>query len=405
MTTSLHQTITIMEPLHAFTPVQEIKLRTDRIRKLMEKASVDAILISTNANIYYTTGRVFDGYVYIPAEGGPLYFVRKPVGLEGEGVVKIHKPEQIMPMLAELGIAAPKKLGPELALSEYLTVKRLEAAFPDSTVADASAIMREARSVKTDYEVEQIRRSGMKHCTVYKKIPKLYREGMSDVELQIEIERTSRLEGCLGQFRVAGSSMEIHMGSVLAGPNADSPSPYDFSMGGAGVDPSLPVGADGTIIQPGMTVMVDTNGDFTGYMSDLTRVYTPADISPLAQKAHQCSIDICHAIEKAARPGVKASDLYELAQDMAKSRSLEHYFMGHRQKAGFIGHGVGIDINEMPVLSPRSRDILQLNNVIAVEPKFVIPEVGAVGIENTYVVRADGLECLTDMTEQIIRLQ
>ena len=83
---------------------------------------------------------------------------------------------------------------------------------------------------------------------------------------------------------------------------------------------------------------------------------------------------------------------------------LDDYFMGHAQKAGFVGHGVGIEVNEMPVLAPRSKDILQYNNVIAIEPKFVIPEVGAVGIENTYVVRETHLECLTNFPEQISEL-
>lgn len=78
--------------------------------------------------------------------------------------------------------------------------------------------------------------------------------------------------------------------------------------------------------------------------------------------------------------------------------------MGHKQKAGFIGHGVGIEINELPVIAPRSHDILQENNVIALEPKFVIPHVGAVGIENTYRVTASGLESLTLAPEEIIDL-
>ena len=71
------------------------------------------------------------------------------------------------------------------------------------------------------------------------------------------------------------------------------------------------------------------------------------------------------------------------------------YFMGHRSHAGFVGHGIGIEVNEAPVLAPRSKDILQAGNVIAVEPKFVIPGVGAVGVENTYIVTDKGGECIT----------
>ena len=89
---------------------------------------------------------------------------------------------------------------------------------------------------------------------------------------------------------------------------------------------------------------------------------------------------------------------------MAREAGLHEYFMGHRQKAGFVGHGVGIEINELPVIAPRSRDILQENNVIALEPKFVIPKTGAVGIENTYVVTPDGLKPLTNTPEGLTSL-
>ena len=89
---------------------------------------------------------------------------------------------------------------------------------------------------------------------------------------------------------------------------------------------------------------------------------------------------------------------------MAAEAELSAYFMGHNQQAGFMGHGVGIEINEAPVLAPRSRDVLEAGNVIAVEPKFVIPGTGAVGIENTYLITSDGCECLTDFNEEIMPL-
>ena len=91
---------------------------------------------------------------------------------------------------------------------------------------------------------------------------------------------------------------------------------------------------------------------------------------------------------------------------MAQAAGAADWFMGHRYHAGFVGHGVGIEVNELPVLAPRSRDVLQAGNTIAVEPKFVVPGLGAVGIENTYVVRAEGAaERITDTTEDIIQLK
>ena len=105
-----------------------------------------------------------------------------------------------------------------------------------------------------------------------------------------------------------------------------------------------------------------------------------------------------------ARPGVSAAELYNRAVQIAEAGGVADYFMGHRQKAGFVGHGIGIEINEQPVLAPRSRDILEEGMVFALEPKFVIPEVGPVGIENSFCVTADGVEKLTDCEESIIPL-
>lgn len=150
--------------------------------------------------------------------------------------------------------------------------------------------------------------------------------------------------------------------------------------------------------------MADINGNFTGYMTDMTRTFRLGEISPLAETAHRCSIEICRRLETEGKSGAKASDLYEIAVDMARQAGLHDYFMGHRQKAGFIGHGVGIEINELPVIAPRSRDILAENNVIALEPKFVIPKIGAVGIENTYVVTSTGLRKLTLAPEELENL-
>lgn len=385
-------------------PREEASLRIDRLHKAMAGAGIDGLLVADNADIFYLTGRVYAGFAYIPAGMAPLWFVRRPVELEGDGVVYIRKPEDMVSHIVAAGLAMPRRLGLELDILSFNQAERLRSVFPGAECVDTTPMMRAMRAVKTDFEVEQMRLSGLKHEQVYRKIPKLYRVGMTDVELQVEIERISRLEGCLGVFRISGQSMEIYMGNVLAGRNADVPAPYDFAMGGRGLDPSIPGGAAGEEIKEHNAVMVDLNGNFTGYMTDMTRVFAVGSLPQEAVDAHQCSIDICRAFEREARPGVEARTLYEMCADMARERGLERYFMGHRQHAGFVGHGVGIEVNEWPVIAPRSRQILERNNTIALEPKFVIPEVGAVGIENTYVIEDTGARSLTNAPEEIVQL-
>lgn len=379
--------------------------KLDRVRALMDAEGMKSILVSDNANKFYLTGRIFDGYIYLPADGQIVYLLRRPSQLSGDNVLLIHKPENILEALANAGIPAPEKIGLELSLTPYTVVQRLAKALAVTDFDNADPVLMHARAVKTDTEIKMIADCGVKHVFTYHDIPHLYREGMSDIELQIEIERITRLKGGMGQLRVTGTDMEINMGSVLAGPNADTPSPYDFALGGAGASPALPVGANGTILRPGMAVMIDTNGDFNGYMTDMTRTYSIGTLPHPVLSAHKLSVDICDTLQDMARPGSKCSDLYEKAAQMVHDAGMDKHFMGHRSQAGFVGHGVGITINELPVLSPRSHDVLQAGNVIAIEPKFVIPPYGAVGIENTYVVNANGpAHCLTPAPTHIIDL-
>lgn len=384
--------------------VSELNMRTRKLQEMMAKAGFDAILVSTNANLYYLSGGVFSGYVYIPASGNAIQFVRRPVNKTGEGIVHIRKPEQILEHLKAEELPLPQHLALELDTMSYSDAARCQKAFGLDAAGNASPLLAQARSVKSDFEIGLLRESGVRHCGSYRRISGLYHEGMTDVELQIEIERILRLDGCIGLFRINGPSMEIFMGNILAGDNADNPSPYDFAMGGEGLDPSLPVGCNASIIRPGNTVMIDMNGNFTGYMTDMTRSFYVGTLDVHAAKAHQLSIDIHNALRSFIKPGVEAKAAYNLAIEMVEKEGEQDYFMGHAQKAGFIGHGVGIEVNEWPVLAPRSKHIFEKGNVIAIEPKFVIPGVGAVGIENTYVVTDNGLECLTPMPEEISEL-
>ena len=350
--------------------------------------------------------RSFKGYIYIDNINDPIYFVQRPVGMKGDNIHYIRKPEDILPKLTELGIDIPSETAFETDALTYNEMIRLQKAFNITALNNANQLLREARAVKTDYEISLIKESGIKHAALYSHIPDVFHEGMSDQEMSIDLEYKSRLLGNLGMFRIFGSSMEIFMGSVIAGDNADNPSPYDFAMGGAGSNPTLPVGANGTILSPGITLMVDMGGNFTGYMTDMTRSYIINRInSDVAIKAHQCSIKIEKEIMKIARPGVEAKSLYELAIEIVKAEGLENYFMGHKQKAGFIGHGVGIEINEIPVIAPKSKDILEEGMVFALEPKFVIPGIGAVGNENTFVVRDSELEKVTIFEEGLTVLE
>lgn len=383
----------------------ELKRRCDKIRLLMARQSVDAAIFTCNVNLIYTCGRVVSGYLYLPLHQEGHLFVKRPNNVAGYNIHAIRKPEQLPEMLKELGLPMPATLmleGDELPFNEY---NRLAGCFPDAKVVSCgTALIHQARSVKTEAEIELFRRSAAAHVAAYRQIPSVFKQGMTDRQFSIEIERLMRIQGSLGIFRVFGRSLEIFMGSLLAGDNAAAPCVYDFALGGEGVDASLPGGANDTLLQSGQSLMVDMGGNFYGYLCDMSRVYSVGRLPGEAYEAHGVCLDVQHAVAQAARPGVVCEDLYNLALDLVGKSAFPDYFMGVGQKAKFIGHGIGLEINEMPVIASRIKQKLEPGMVFALEPKIVLPSIGPVGIENSWVVTTDGVEKLTVCEEEIIEL-
>lgn len=383
---------------------KDLQIRCVRLQNEMQSMNIEGCVLATSVNVFYMTGMVYNGYFYLPAEGEPIHFVKRPEGVTFNNAIYIRKPEQITEELQKRNIALPKTLLLETDAMSFGEYTRLLNTFGLQQAANASVLLRKLRSVKTDFELEQIKGCARKHEAVYKMVPSVFRHGMTDIEFQIEIERLMRLHGSMGIFRSYGDNMDIYMGSLLAGENAESPSPYDYALGGAGTSPTLPLGASGQKIQNGQTIMVDMAGNYSPWMTDMTRVFSVGKTLDIAYRAHQVSIDMHNHIMDIAKAGTSCAELYNVSMDMVVKNNLEPYFMGTKQQAKFVGHGVGLEINEPPVLTPRSKEILEPNVVFAFEPKFVIPEVGAVGIENTYVVLEDGIEKLTVLEEGIIEL-
>lgn len=382
----------------------ELELKWRRIQQAMRQEEADGCLLTMNMNLYYVSGQVFNGYFYLPAEGRPYWFVKRLTIPETNQVHVIRKPEQIPDFFRDLNLAMPRKLlleADELSYNEYI---RLQHVFRAEATGNASALIRHIRMIKTPWEIEQMRISARKHEAVYREIPACYRPGMRDIELQIKIEKRMRVHGSLGYFRAFGSNMDIFMGSLLAGENAGEPSPFDFALGGTGMHASGPLGANGTLLREGTTVMADMSGNYTAYQTDMTRVFSIGKLPDRAYRVHRVALEIQARMERAAKPGVPCAELYRDALAMAGQEGLEDCFMGTRFQAKFVGHGVGLEINELPVLTTRSKDILQPGMTFAFEPKFVLAGIGAVGIENTFLVTDSGVEKMTLLDENIIEL-
>ncbi len=381
----------------------DLRRRLARIQPGIKSLDVDAIVLCTPVNLLYTSGKIFSGCAWIPHKGEPHFFVRRPQGLTGTNVHAIRNIEEVPAVLAKAGLAVGRWAleGEELTWSFWPRLSRLS----EAPAVNGSGLLRRARSIKTAYEISLMRDAGLRHAKIIATYPRHFKPGMTDQQFALECEASMRRAGSLGLFRIHGNTMEIFMGSVLAGDNAAAASPYDFALGGAGLDDSMPVGQNNTKLLPGMTVLVDIAANFNGYLTDCSRTFSIGPASKEVKRAHQWAIDIQAAVVAAAKPGVSCESLYQLALDTAAQGGYADTFMGLGQKAKFIGHGTGLYINEWPVLGARSAAFLEPGNVIAIEPKIILPGVGAVGVEDTFAVTETGLENLTPCDPQIVELQ
>lgn len=379
----------------------DINLRIERLQELMRNDGIDAVVASSNVALLYLFGSIYSGVAYIPQSGQAQYFVRRPQSYGTSP--QIHYIRKVEQLTEYITVDSMHNVALELDELSYNEVGRLAKMFPNAKLSNATSLLRQVRMVKTPLEQEAIRRGAQRHMAVYRRIKEVYRAGMTDLELQFEIERLMRQEGSIGLFRCFGGSMEIYMGSLLSGDNAAAASPYDFALGGAGTE-ALPLGACGIPLREGSSIMLDMAGNFGVYLTDLTRTYSIGRLSDEAYRLHELSRRMHREIMQTAKPGSRCGELYTRCLEMAEAEGAKEFFMGLGQQAQFVGHGLGLQINELPVLTARSQDILCEGMIIAFEPKFVLPHIGAVGIENTYLITSSGVENLTPLEEDIIDL-
>jgi Xaa-Pro aminopeptidase len=159
-------------------------------------------------------------------------------------------------------------------------------------------------------------------------------------------------------------------------------------------------------VRRGEPVLLDWTGVFDGYVVDMTRIAVIGDLAPELERAFEVALSIQGEVAGALRPGATGEELWERARALAEEAGLADRFMGPRgDQARFVGHGVGLELDELPVLAPGHEDPLVENQVVAIEPKFVFPGEGAVGIENTWLVTRRGGEKLTgSLPDDLLRV-
>jgi Xaa-Pro aminopeptidase len=401
------QSAPLVQPGAALAPAAELAGRIAGLQAGLTARGLDAALIQQNADLFYFTGSIQQSFLFVPAEGEATLFVRKVperARLESAlgAIVDLPSPKELPRLIAERYGAAPARLGLELDVLPVTAFRRLEKLLPGSSFADVGRDIVRQRAVKSAWEIERIRTAAGVADEVGRLIPGILEEGLTEVEFAGKVEAEARRLGHEGYIRMRGFNQEMFYGQLLTGVSGCVPSYPDTPLAGTGLSPSVAQGASFRRIGRGEPVVFDFVPVRDGYMADFTRMYSIGPLGPELLRAYDVALRVQEAATAAARPGAACRAVWEAARTAAADAGLAAGFMGHGAgQVPYVGHGIGIELDELPVLTGSSLELEQ-GMVFALEPKFVLPGRGAVGVENTWVVTGEGVERLTLAPEDIV---
>ena len=366
----------------------------------------ETVLLAGNVNQYYFTGTMQDALVVMRRDGGFFCFVRRSVARarDESPLDDIYEMNSYREAAALIGAA----LGRTYVEMDIMTLsmrERLHKNFDMDVRGSCEPILRQLRAVKSPYELYWMEEAGRRQCELMEaRIPALLRTNMSEADLLGEIYREIYALGYQGVTRFSRFQAEVALGQIGFGDNSLYPASFDSPGGARGNSAAVPVAAGhGRRLQHGELVFVDLGFGINGYHSDKTQLYWFGGAVPaeLAEAQALCEVVLARCAVH-LRPGEIPSRIY--ADVMASLSPAERAgFMGFgAQTVKFLGHGIGLHVDETPVIALGFDEPLAENMVIALEPKKGVGGIGMAGVEETFVVTGGGGRCLTGGAKGIL---
>jgi Xaa-Pro dipeptidase len=374
----------------------------------MAGQGLDAIIIVQNADLFYFTGTTQSGCLYVPVQGQPLYMARKEFSrarMESglKEIVPFGSMKDIPGILAQYGYPAPGRIGMELDVVPVNFFERYRKVYPNSEYLDATPLIRQVRMIKSHYEIHLMKDAADQVHRVWLRAGEIIREGATDLEIAAELEYTARKDGHQGLVRMRGFNSELFYAQIFSGTDSAVPAYADTPLGGLGLNPSFGQSAGLKRIERNEPVIIDFAGCVDGYLSDQTRVFAIGGISDRLRRGYDDMLKVQRRMTELAVPGAVWGEVYDQCLALAVDLGYADSFMGAKgSQVSFIGHGLGIEIDEYPFIARGFREMtLEAGMAFAFEPKVVFPGEGAIGIENTFYLSNDGLKQLTYSSEDL----
>lgn len=382
-------------------PAPELQDRIKRFRTRMNQAHPqwEWAMVFSKTNQYYFTGTMQDGMLIIPKDEEAVFWVRRSY----ERAMDESLFPDIRPMKSYRDAAAamgkiPDNPYTEMEIVPLALYQRLQKYFPFRQVKSADSSIMAVRSKKSRFELETMIRVGQLHQNVLEqRVPELLEEGMSENDLATRLFALLMEEGHHGFTRFGMFDTHLGIGQLGFGESSLYPTSFDGPGGNFGMSPAMPFwGSRERKLGKGDLVFVDVPFGLDGYHTDKTMNYMYGrSIPEEAIEIHNRCVKIQRQIAALLVPGAIPADIYEEVMGGLDSEFLKYFMGSEHQKVRFLGHGIGLQIDETPVIAAGFTEPLEENMVIALEPKSGVPEVGLVGTENTWLVTPEGGRCLT----------
>lgn len=390
-------------------PRAELELRWARCREMLSRFApkADGLLAFSRVSLYYFTGHLGNGLFWLPLEGEPVLLCRK--GRERaqmeSTVTHIHEfrsYKDVSRILADAGSPLGKTVAVQMNGLPWSFGRKLEQDLDDGVeIVPGDSVLAMTRVKKTEWELAKLRLCGERHHkSLYELLPQILAPGMNEREVSHAAWDVFFALGHSGPMRMGNFGEECFLGHVAAGDSANYPSVFNGPVGIRGEHPAVPfMGYAGKLWNSGEPLCCDIGFCLEGYVTDKTQVYWAGPESSIpdeAKRGHDFCIEVQERLAERMVPGAVCSELYADIMDLSRKRGMAKGFMSlGRNKVQFLGHGIGMVVDEFPAIAAKIDVPLEEGMVFALEPKYGIEDLGMVGVENTFEVTSEGAKCIS----------
>ena len=395
---------------HVSIHSQEYRKRLEQLQANLRDKGWQAALVMQPRDLYYYAGTAQPANLWVPDEGDPVLFTRRVHKLAQESTwigrtVSAGGFGEMSRALADLELSLPPGavLGIEQDVLPYRLVESLKKNLEGVKLENLSPIVLKQRLVKDDEELARIRKAVELWEKGHEAIMETLAVGVAEYEVAATMEYAARRGG--GDGMVWPRRWDSHLpagGIVASGPNAWVVSGEAMTVTGVGLSQALPWGPSSRRLEAGDLVVVDFTLSYEGYHCDMTRTYCVGAPNQEQMNLWERLLELHLQVVDEVRPDVTGEDLYLVAKRLAEDMGLIDNFMGVGSERGsYIGHSIGLELDEWPVLGAGYHEPLPVGAVITIEPKFMVPGQGAVMVEDDIVVTPSGHEVISTLEREL----